>query len=463
MLFSHKLITATLMSAFLLSACQTSPNQLKAFQKSTAITQNNYYQTTLDNGLNIVIKKDHRAPIAMTQVWYKVGSNDEPIGKGGMSHFLEHMMFKDNAHLKRTQFNRLIGEFGGQNNAFTTDAHTAYYELFPANYYPLAMQIESFRMQDLHLKDSEVATEKQVIKEERRLRTDDNPLAKAYEEFLALSQPNSPKSRPVIGSMADIEGLTTADLQAWYNKYYAPNNATLVVVGNVDYDEVIANAKKYFGHKKPINTPKRQIPTQPTHQGYRHAVTHQSVNTPSIMMAYNVPSITTSDKATAHALSLFQYALDGDMSSYFERILVREKQLFSQVYASYDAYSFGDELFLIQATPRAGVDLQTAEQAILEVINTAQNTLITDQEMTRFSTSLFSELTFAQDNIAVQAQMIGMLANMGLPINSYDKLSDELKRIRPSDVQKIAKQYLTKDNLTTLYILPKYNNQNYQQ
>lgn len=457
MFLRTKLSMAMIMGVLSLTACQSLPSDTALAPQTTPVKQTNYQEATLDNGLHIVIKKDTRAPIAMTQLWYKVGSNDEPVGKGGMSHFLEHMMFKDNAHLKRTEFNRLISEFGGQNNAFTSDTHTAYYELFPASYYPLSMQMESFRMQDLHIKDSEVATEKEVVKEERRQRTEDNPLSKAYEEFITLSQPDSPKSRPVIGSMADIENLSTADLQAWYDTYYAPNNATLVVVGDVDYDEVISTAKKYFGDKKAINIPERIMPTQLTHQGYRHATTEQAVKVPSLMMAYNVPSITTSDKQTAHALSLFQYALDGDMSSYFERVLVREKQLFSQIYASYDAFDRGDGLFFIQAVPRQGVDLQTAEQAILGVIDTAKNTPITDQQMSRITTSLLSELTFAQDSITAQAQIIGGLANMGLPVDSYDRLPDDLKQIQPIKVQEVAKYYLTKDNLTTLYILPKDN------
>lgn len=459
-LITHKL-PIVMAIGMLLTACQSLPQTPQTTQKdhstiiSFAQAASPYEQSVLENGLTIVTKTDRRSPIAMTQLWYKVGSDDEPVGKGGMSHFLEHMMFKDNAHLKRTDYNRLIAEFGGQNNAFTSSTHTAYYELFPASHYPLAMQMEAFRMNDLRLKDSEVATEKEVIKEERRLRVDDNPLAKAYEEFAKLSQPDSPKSRPVIGSMQDIDGLSTQDLQDWYDIYYTPNNATLVVVGDVGHDEVVATAKRYFGDKKPANTPQRQLPKQPTHQGYRHATTHQAVKVPSLMMAFNVPTLTTSDKATAHALSVFQYALDGDMSSHFERVLVREKQLFSRISASYDAYEMGDGLFFIEGVPAAGVSLQDAENAILEVIETAKNTPITTDEMQRIRTSLISALTFMQDDISTQAQMIGALVNMGLPADSYDKLPDELAAISSQDVQKTAKHYLSKDNLSSMYILPK--------
>ncbi|MFA9485386.1 MULTISPECIES: M16 family metallopeptidase [unclassified Moraxella] len=447
----------------LLTACQSLP-QLTEQSSQIKVTTDNvrqthpYEQSVLTNGLTIVTKTDRRSPIAMTQVWYKVGSDDEPIGKGGMSHFLEHMMFKDNAHLKRTDYNRLIAEFGGQNNAFTSNTHTAYYELFPASYYPLAMQMEAFRMRDLHLKDEEVATEKEVIKEERRLRVDDNPLSKAYEEFSKLSQPDSPKSRPVIGSMQDIDNLTTQDLQNWYDTYYAPNNATLVVVGDVSHDEVVTAAKRYFGNKKPANIPQRKLPRQASHQGYRHAITHQSVKVPSLMMAFNVPTLTTSDKTTTYALSLFQYILDGDMSSYFERVLVREKQLFSRISVSYDSYEMGDGLFFIEGVPAHSVSLQDAENAILQVIENAKNTPITDDEMQRISTSLISALTFTQDSISTQAQMIGGLVNMGLPVDSYDKLPDEIKAISPQDIQKTARHYLTKDNLTSMYILPKTDN-----
>lgn len=457
-------LTLGIALALSLTACQSlqspsTPTKTKQTTQATPQTTTKapspYVQTQLDNGLNVIVKQDNRSPIALTQVWYKVGSNDEPVGKRGMSHFLEHMMFKDNAHLSRVQYNQMIAKFGGRNNAFTSNSHTAYYELFPANYYPLAMQMESFRMQDLRLKDSEVATEKEVIKEERRLRTDDDPIAKAYEEFLAIAQPDSPKSRPVIGSMADIEGLTTEDLQAWYDAWYAPNNATLVVVGDVKPDEVIAHAKTYFGDKKAINLPKRELPRQQSHRGHVHANTHQNVKQPTLLMAFNVPTITTAKPVEqAYALSLFADLIDGSKSSHFEKVLVREKQLFSSIDVNYNMFDRGDDLFFIEAVPREGVDLDTARDAILQLMSDVANQPIADADLQRSRTSLLSSLTFVQDQIATQAQLIGALANMDLPVDSYDKLPQELSKISKTQIAQTAKTYITKDNMTTMYVLP---------
>lgn len=456
-------LALSILTAVSVCACQSvpssSPKASFSAQQSTSSTSTHLsqklYTHTLANGLNVIIKKDARAPIVMTQIWYDVGSMDEPRGKGGMSHFLEHMMFKDAKGISSDDYQRLISHFGGNTNAFTSSEYTAYYESLPANQYPLALQIEANRMANLILKDSEVTTEKEVIKEERRLRTDDNPLAKAYEEFLAAALPESPLGRPVIGSMVDIDGLSLADLQAWYHKWYAPNNATLVMVGDIDADEAMVWVEKYFGHLKASALPDRPRPSQATHRGYQQLDSHQTVQVPSLIMGFNVPTLGSGRTQEAHALSLLADIADGGLSARFERRLIRQMQLLNSVSVSYDMLSKGDGLFVINATPRDGVSLAEAEAGILAVLAEIYEGQITDQELARSRTGLVSSLTFAADSIDNQAITLGSLASLGLPLDTLDRLPQALDAIKKSDIQAAGKAYLTKDNLTTMHVLPK--------
>ncbi|MEJ6069212.1 insulinase family protein, partial [Psychrobacter sp. 16-Bac2893] len=257
-------LASALAMATTLAACQTStinansvtavknpvPENIvtKDIQPSSALTMDmsGRHEYQLENGLKIVVKEDHRAPVVMTQIWYRVGSADEPLDKGGISHVLEHMMFKGTSNVSSADYERLIAKFGGVNNAFTSYDYTGYYELFPANRYPLALELEADRMKNLVFNEKEFVKEHQVVMEERRQRTDDNPLAKAYESFRLLALPNSPKGESVIGPMSELESITLSDLKDWYKTWYAPNNATLVIVGDVEPAEVLTQVKRYF-------------------------------------------------------------------------------------------------------------------------------------------------------------------------------------------------------------------------
>ncbi len=453
------LIIASILS---ISACQSIkatpnlPSQTTAkTPTSTTNEASDVFSTTLDNGLRVIIKKDTRAPIVMTQIWYDVGSSDEPVGKGGISHFLEHMMFKDAKGISHDDYQRLISHFGGTTNAFTSNDYTAYYESLPANQFPLALQIEANRMANLILKDSEVATEKEVIKEERRLRTDDNPLAKAYEEFLKAAIPDAPQGRPIIGSMADIDGITTSDLQAWYHKWYAPNNAVLVLVGDIEPAAAMPWVHKYFDKLTPSALPQRVSLTQPSHRGYTQTTSHQSVQVPSLIMGFNVPTLGSGKSAQdAYALSLFSDVADGGLSARFESNLIRKKNLLNSVGINYSMLGKGDELFVITATPKDGVSLQDAEQAILDEITAIHQGQISDSELARGQVNLLSGLIFGNDSIANQAITLGSLASQNLPIDTLDTLPAKLATISKDDIKRVGKHYLTKDNLTTMYVLP---------
>ncbi|TXD98005.1 insulinase family protein [Psychrobacter frigidicola] len=455
------------------AACQTSPAEQKVAKPLPSLTE--AYKTTtdksselaidlsgrheyqLDNGLKIIVKEDHRAPVVMTQIWYRVGSTDEPLDKGGISHLLEHMMFKGTSNVSSADFERLIAKFGGVNNAFTSYDYTGYYELFPANRLPLALELEADRMKNLRFDAKEFAKEHQVVMEERRQRTDDNPLAKAYESFRLLALPDSPKGESVIGPMTELESITLPELKDWYNTWYAPNNATLVIVGDVEPQDILAQVKRYFGKLPTSKLPTRPAVRQQGFRGYKQVSSEQAVEVPVLLMGYNVPSLLTSpknDEKQAYALSLAQDVLDGGLSARLEKRLIREQGLLTTVGTSYDLLDRGDGLFLIQATPREGVSLEQAQQAIITEIDKLATDPIAADEISRAKTNTVTSLIYAQDSMEGQAQMIGSLQSIGLDDRLLATLPAKLDSVTVTDIKAASKKYLVKDNLTVMYIVP---------
>lgn len=434
------------------------------------LNQSGRHEYQLDNGLKVIIKEDHRAPVVMTQIWYKVGSSDEPKDKGGISHLLEHMMFKGTGKISGTDFERLIAKYGGVNNAFTSYDYTGYYELFPANRLPLALELEADRMTNLTFDANQFAKEHQVVMEERRQRTDDNPLAKAYESFRLLAMPNSPKGESVIGPMDEIKSISLDELKHWYQQWYTPNNATLVIVGDVNPEEALTQVKRYFADKKSRSIPSRPTVSQSGFRGYQQTTSKQAVQVPTLIMGYNVPSLWSTksskddenaksgfkaDSNHIYALSLAQDVLDGGLSARLERRLIREQKLLASIGTSYDPLDRGDGLFLIQATPSAGVSLAQAQQAIMTEIERLKTDPILPEEINRAKTNTMTGLIYAQDSMAGQAQIIGSLQSIGLDDRLLASLPQQLDSVRPLDIQQVAKTYLVKDNLTVMYVEPK--------
>ena len=436
-----------------------SKNKTTDEAKPSALTMDmsGRHEYQLENGLKVIVKEDHRAPVAMTQIWYRVGSADEPTDKGGLSHLLEHMMFKGTTNVSSDDYERLIAKFGGVNNAFTSYDYTGYYELFPANRMPLALELEADRMKNLTFNDKEFAKEHQVVMEERRQRTDDNPLAKAYESFRLLALPDSPKGESVIGPMSELESIKLSDLKDWYQTWYAPNNATLVIVGDVQPQEVIAQVKRYFGDLAPSDVPKRNSVRQKGFRGYQKVDSEQAVQVPVLLMGYNVPSLVTAganDEKQAYALSLAQDVLDGGLSARLESRLIREQGLLTTVGTSYDLLDRGDGLFMIQATAREGVSLDQAQQAISAEIEKLKTDPIAADEISRAKTNTVTGLVYAQDSMEGQARMIGSLQSIGLDDRLLAKLPNKLDGISVADIQAASKKYLVKDNLTVMHIVP---------
>ena len=452
-----------------LSACQTNkmnpddpimPQKVAPlFDQPSALSMDmsSRHEYQLENGLKIIVKEDHRAPVVMTQIWYNVGSTDEPINKGGISHLLEHMMFKGTSNVSSDDYERLIAKFGGSNNAFTSYDYTGYYELFPANRLPLALELEADRMTNLLFDASQFAKEHQVVMEERRQRTDDNPLAKAYESFRLLALPASPKGESIIGPMSELESITLPELKDWYSTWYAPNNATLVIVGDVKPSEVLIQVKRYFGQLTPSELPSRPSVRQQGFRGYKKVDSEQAVKVPVLLMGYNVPSlltIGTADEKQAYALSLAQDVLDGGLSARLESRLIREQGLLATVGTSYDLLDRGDGLFLIQATPREGVSLENVQQAITNEINKLAVDPIAADEISRAKTNTVTGLVYAQDSMAGQARMIGSLQSIGLDDRLLASLPSKLDGVSVADIQATTKKYLVNDNLTVMHVIP---------
>lgn len=417
------------------------------------VSQSKTHEEILSNGLKVIIREDHRAPVAMTQIWYKVGSNDETGDEIGLSHALEHMMFKGTSKVPGEELSRISAKFGGETNAFTSQNYTGYYQMYPANYVNLALELESDRMQNLQLRQQDFAPEMQVIMEERRQRTDDNPKALAYERFRWMAYPTSPLRQPTIGHMKNLQNLKLDSLKKWYQQWYTPNNAVLIIVGDVDPVKTMYEVRRYFG-----DIPARATPTRPDvnefqHIGERSMDLALPVQVPALYMAWNVDSLTTAKNPDqAYALTLLQSILDGGLSARFETRLVREQRIVSAISANYDAFSRGGALFTITAIPEQGKTLEEVRAAILKEIEKLKTDPISKDELDRIKTGYLSDLIYSQDSIDGQAQLIGVLEAAGLSYKLVDQLPAKLNQLSTEFLQQIAKEYLVNDNLSSLYL-----------
>ena len=415
------------------------------------------HEFRLDNGLKLIVREDHRAPVVVSQLWYKVGSSYETPGKTGLSHALEHMMFKGSAKLGPGESSRVLRELGAEENAFTSDDYTAYYQVLASDRLSVAFELEADRLASLRLPPEEFKREIEVIKEERRLRTEDNPSAKAYERFQALAFPASGYHTPTIGWMADLERMTVEELRAWYETWYVPNNATLVVVGDVVPSEVHALAQRYFGSIAQRPVPQAQIPLELSTPGQRLLTLHLPTQLPSLMMGFNVPGLATSKTPReVHALRLIGALLDGGYSARLPSRLERGEELVSGAGSSYDAYTRGDSLFVLSATPNVqkGKTLTEVEAGLWRQLEDLKTTPPSTEELARVRAQVIAGLVYERDSITSQATTIGQLETVGLSWQLMDGELAELSAVTPSDIQQAAQTYFTRDRLSVAHILP---------
>jgi zinc protease len=413
------------------------------------------FETTLKNGLKVIIREDHRSPMVMTQIWYGVGSSDESGNLLGISHVLEHMMFKGTNKVPNDEFARLSRIYGGSINASTFTNYTNYYQLYPKTYLPMALELEADRMSNLLLRQQDFDPEIKVVMEERRLRTDDNPRSLAFERFKWIAYPTSHYRQPVIGHMKNLQNIRLEDVKKWYRDWYTPNNAILIIVGDVDSESTLLQVQKYFGDIPARKTPPRNDVLEFDQIGYRHMELNLPVQVPNLYMAWNVRSLVTAkNPQDAYALTIIKSLLDSGISSRLQDRLVRDKKILTAISVSYDPYSRGDSLLSISALPTDGVSLQEAEKAIQREIDLLKTELIKPEEVERVTAKFVSNLVYSQDDIAGQAKMIGNLEINGLSFRLMDELPKHFETVTPQDIQRVANIYFTRDNLSTLYLSP---------
>ncbi len=414
-------------------------------------------QFTLDNGLKILVREDHRSPIAVSMIWYNVGSADEPGGITGISHVLEHLMFKGTKKYPQGVFSRKIASLGGQENALTNHDYTAFHEKMAVSHLPVSFELEADRMQNLLLDKDEFAREIKVIQEERRLRTDINPQALTYERFLAAAHLSAPYHHPVVGWMSDLKRMSVNDARTWYQRYYAPNNATLVVVGDVKPANVYALARRYFGNipKRPQTA--RKLQTEPPALGKKSIIVKTSAQVPMLILGYTVPSqkSATKDESLApFALDLISGILDAGSSGRFANQLVRGQQIASSVNVDYNKYTRYQTRFVIAGIPNKDHSIAELRKGILSEITRLQTEPVDEQELKRIKTQIIAQKTFERDSIFAQAMEMGILETIGLGWQAADQYVAQLDKITAEQLQKTAQRYFQEKNMTEAQLTP---------
>jgi zinc protease len=413
------------------------------------------HETTLSNGMKVVVQEDHRSPIVVSQIWYKIGGIDEPKGITGVSHVLEHMMFKGTEKHPSGEFSRIIAENGGRENAFTSRDYTAYFQTLEKSRLPIALELEADRMRNLTLDEKEFRKEIQVVMEERRLRTEDKPEGKLFEKFSNTAYTTHPYGNPIIGWMEDLQSLTIDDVSRWYRRWYAPNNATLVVAGDVDPDDVFDLARKYFGEIPAQDIEPSVLPAEPPQKQTRRVVVKEPAKVPSIIMGYHVPVLgQAKPKWEPYALDVLAGILDGGKSARFSTELVRKQRIASSAGAGYSAVSRDPTMFLLDGTPANGHSIADLEQALRKQIERVKSEPITDEELQRVKAQVTASDVYQRDSVFYQAMEIGMLETSGLSRRYVDTYVDSINAVTAKQVRKVAKKYLVDSNLTVAILEP---------
>ncbi|MGB8517863.1 MAG: pitrilysin family protein [Gallionella sp.] len=419
------------------------------------LAQAKIYEHTLSNGLKVVVDEDHRAPVVVQQIWYKAGSIDEINGKTGIAHVLEHMMFKGTHAVPVGEFSKRIAAAGGRENAFTSSDYTAYFQQLHKSKLPLAMQLEADRMHNLNLSAAEFAKEIKVIMEERRWRTDDDAHALLQEKMMAEIYQEHPYHHPVIGWMNDLEATNVNDAQVWYQRWYAPNNATLVIAGDVDAQQVFALAQRYYGKIPKRVLPVRRHYSEPPQVGIKRMVVKAPAELPLLVMSYQAPSIVDPAKdSQPYALEVLAGILNGNDSARLNKHLVREQQLASEVGAGYDSTSRGPALFTLEATPSTGKTVQDVETALRHEIEVLVKDGVSAEELQRVKAQVTAGEVYKRDSTFYRAMQIGQMESIGLGYQAIPVMLEKIQAVTAEQVQQAAKDILQDDRLTVAVLDP---------
>ncbi len=412
-------------------------------------------QAKLANGLDIVVIPDRRAPVVTHMVWYRNGSADDPPGKSGIAHFLEHLMFKGTEANPQGKFSELVAELGGQENAFTSNDYTAYFQRVAKEHVGVCMEYEADRMKNLILTDEVVGPERDVVLEERRMRTDSDPSNQLNEAVQAALFTQHPYGKPIIGWSHEIESLERADALAYYDRFYTPENAVLVVAGDVDAKDVIGLAEKYYGLVPARGEPpKRFRPREPEPRAHRLVTLFdEKVEQPSHQSVFLVPSYRSAKPGEAEALEVLAHLLGGGQTSLLFKTLVMDGKLAVAAGAQYQGTAVDDTRFYVFAVPAKGVGLATIDAAIDAAIARVASRGVNEPELRRAKTRLVAEAVYAQDNQATLAHWYGASLAAGLGLEDVAQWPGRIEAVTPDDVKKAA-LWLDKRRSVTGFLLP---------
>lgn len=394
---------------------------------------------TLDNGMTVVVKEDKRAPVAISQLWYRVGSQDEMPGKTGLSHALEHMMFKGTHTLAPGEFSRRVAAWGGNDNAYTSRQVTVYHQNIAAERLPDVLAMEADRMAGLNFSDADFDNEMKVIREERRQTTDDNPQGKLWETLQATAYTQAHNRAPVIGQMADLHTLRADDLRQWYRRWYAPNNATLVVVGDVDARQTLATVRRLFGALPAKALPERTRAAEPAAQSGARAQTSAPSELPMLAIAYSAPKLKHLDDTLPYALAVLHDALAGDRTARLQKNWVRQNPLAVAVGADYELLGRSDGLFVLMGYPAQGVSVERLQAALESEIDTIAKDGLSRRELRRVHAQAAADRIYAKDSMYTQAHIIGTLENAGFGWAAEDEIQRRLQAVSAADIRAAAR------------------------
>ena len=410
-------------------------------------------EKVLPNGLKVLLREEHKAPVVTFQVWYKVGSRNERLGTTGASHVLEHMMFKGTKKYGPKTFSQTITRNGGNDNAFTSKDYTAYFENFAADRIEIALELEADSMQNLLLDEKAFQSERDVVKEERRMRTEDDPTAAAVEEMMAAAFIAHPYQWPIVGWMADLEAMTREDLVNHYRTYYTPNNATIVVVGDFDTKALLPKIEKYFGRipRGPAVPKVRAV--EPKQSGERRVMVKKDAELPAVITGYHVPDIKHTD---SYALEVLQNILSTGKSSHLYRSLVYEQQIALYAGGDYDNISTDPNIFYVYAGVMPGKSADEVEKALYSEIEKLKKTPVTDEELQKAKNQIESGFIMGQDSIFYQAMLLGQYETVA-DWKLVGKYVPNIRAVTKDDVMRVAKEYFTEDNRTVGILIPVKN------